>query len=97
MKRDKLIFDFISTELAEAAEFEIYEKYADDITSVQSKDALQKLLSRPEVCIFLCNHFNKKKINFINFYSFDFYRQVNYLRPDMVLLKLSNIIYQNYY
>lgn len=42
------IFSF-STELAEAAEFDVYAKYAKDVTSQQAKDALSNLLSKPEV------------------------------------------------
>lgn len=36
-------------ELAEAAEFEVYEKYADDVTSTQAKEALQNLLNQQDV------------------------------------------------
>lgn len=35
-------------ELAEAAEFDVYEKFAKDITSVEAKEALANLMSRPE-------------------------------------------------
>ena len=35
-------------ELAEAAEFDVYGKYAKDVTSIQSRDALINLLSKPE-------------------------------------------------
>lgn len=38
-------------ELAEAAEFEWYEKYAEDITSSEARDALQNLLSQHDVSI----------------------------------------------
>lgn len=37
-------------ELAEAAEFDVYGKYARDITNPQSRDALNKLVNKPEVC-----------------------------------------------
>lgn len=47
-------------ELAEAAEFEIYEKYADDITSLQSKEALQNLLMRQDVSLRLSIHSNQQ-------------------------------------
>lgn len=35
-------------ELAEAAEFDIYEKYAEDIMSSETRDALQELVNRPD-------------------------------------------------
>lgn len=34
--------------MAEAAEFEIYEKYAEDITSSEAKDALQNLVNQQD-------------------------------------------------
>ncbi|GLV36874.1 Son of sevenless [Carabus blaptoides fortunei] len=37
-------------ELAEAAEFDVYGKYARDITNPQSRDALNKLVNKPDVC-----------------------------------------------
>lgn len=54
-KIDILIYPLTNlTELAEAAEFEIYEKYADDITSTHSKEALQNLLLRQDVSQIEC-------------------------------------------
>lgn len=42
-------------ELAEGAEFEIYEKYAEDITAPMAKDALQNLLCQQDVSFqFFC-------------------------------------------
>lgn len=37
------------TELAEAAEFDIYEKYAEDIMSAECRDALQNLVNQQDV------------------------------------------------
>lgn len=45
----QFFYNFI--ELAEALEFEVYIKYARDVTSSQSKEALQKLLATPEVSL----------------------------------------------
>ena len=39
-------------ELAEAEEFDVYTKYAQEVTSQQSKDALTDLLAKPEVSYF---------------------------------------------
>lgn len=36
-------------ELAEAEEFDVYTKYAQEVTSKQSRDALSSLLSKPDV------------------------------------------------
>lgn len=41
-------FIFFYLELAEAAEFEIYEQYAKDITSSEAKDALQNLVNQQD-------------------------------------------------
>ncbi|XP_065078372.1 protein son of sevenless isoform X2 [Ochlerotatus camptorhynchus] len=40
-------------ELAEAAEFDVYAKYAKDITSVQAKEALANLLAKPQASTLL--------------------------------------------
>lgn len=45
------------TDLAESAEFEVYQKYADDITSAQSKEALQSLLLRQDVSIIMIQNY----------------------------------------
>lgn len=78
-------------ELAEGAEFEIYEKYAEDITSPMAKDALQNLLSQQDVSAQLINlvfyrHFHKKT---------SLIRRANCYRLVMVFVKQSNIIYRN--
>lgn len=39
-------------ELAEAEEFDVYTKYAQEVTSQTSRDALTALLARPDVSIF---------------------------------------------
>lgn len=81
-------------ELAEAAEFEIYEKYAEDITAKKSKDALQDLLCQQDVSVNTCGDELIVEIYIIFYFLFfvcwvsHFCRQVNYYRPDMDFVML---------
>lgn len=54
-------------ELAEAAEFDVYARYAKDITSVQAKEALANLLAKPQVFLQLNFLFCFAEINIVFF------------------------------
>ena len=56
---------FIFLELAEAAEFDVYARYARDITSQEAKDALQNLLARQEASTLMsAGHGFKEAVKF---------------------------------